>query len=94
MAFGKPVVANDHPDQRKVIEDSGAGYCVAWDEDQFADAILKIINDPEGAEAMGQRGKRYVEKHRSYESIADALDVTYRNLCCGKPATIGENDGA
>jgi glycosyltransferase involved in cell wall biosynthesis len=93
MAFGKPVVANDHPDQRKVIDDSGAGYCVAWDEGEFANAILKIINDPKGAAAMGQRGKRYVEKHRSYEAIADALDATYRKLCSGKPVTIGEDDG-
>ena len=94
MAFGKPVVANNHPDQRKVIDDSGAGYCVDWDEDQFADAILKIINDPEGAEAMGKRGQRYVEKHRSYEAIADVLDTTYRNLCFDKSAMIGEDDGA
>lgn len=88
MGFGKPVVANDHPDQRKVIEESGAGYCVAWDEGQFADAILRILGDPEGAEAMGVRGKRYVEKYRSYDAIADSLDAIYRNLCGGNPATI------
>ncbi|MCU7890884.1 MAG: glycosyltransferase family 4 protein [Candidatus Thiodiazotropha sp. (ex Ustalcina ferruginea)] len=91
MAFGKPVVANDHPDQRNVINDSGAGYCVAWDEDQFADAIVRIINDPDGAEAMGERGKRYVEKYRSYHAIADSLDSIYRDLCSDKPVAMGDN---
>jgi hypothetical protein len=28
MALGKAVVANDHPDQRMVLEQSGAGICV------------------------------------------------------------------
>ncbi len=28
MAMGKAVVANDHPEQKRVIEESGAGYCV------------------------------------------------------------------
>src|SRR5690606_17527731 len=35
MAMGKAVVANDHPEQRLVIEESGAGYCVSWDEAAF-----------------------------------------------------------
>ncbi len=81
MAFSKPVVANDHPDQCKVISESGAGYCVAWDESQFADAIVKIISDPAAAGKMGRRGKEYVEKHRSYRAIAESLDHVYRALC-------------
>jgi len=84
MAFGKPVVANDHPDQRKVINESGAGYCVPWDEDIFAGAIIKIIGDPATAKAMGQYGRQYVEKYRSYGAIADSLDSTYRKLCEAK----------
>ncbi len=43
MAAGKPVVANDHPEQKRVIEESGAGICVAYDEDAFAAAILSLL---------------------------------------------------
>lgn len=87
MAFAKPVVANDHPDQRKVIGESGAGYCVAWDESQFAEAIVKIVNDPVAAREMGRRGKEYVERHRSYEAIAESLDQVYRALCGDEGST-------
>jgi glycosyltransferase involved in cell wall biosynthesis len=74
MAAGKPVVANDHPEQKRVIEESGAGICVAYDEDAFAAAILSLLEDPERSRAMGERGRRYVIQHRSYGAIADMVE--------------------
>jgi glycosyltransferase involved in cell wall biosynthesis len=74
LAAGKPVVANDHPEQRRVIEESGAGICVAYDEDAFAAAILELLGDPERSRAMGERGRRYVIEHRSYGAIADMVE--------------------
>ena len=74
MAAGKPVVANDHPEQKRVIEESGAGICVAYDEDAFAAAILSLLRDPERSRAMGERGRRYVIEHRSYGAIADMVE--------------------
>jgi glycosyltransferase involved in cell wall biosynthesis len=74
MAMGKAVVANDHPEQRLVIEQSGAGYCVAWDEGEFARAIVSLLRSPDQARAMGERGRRYVTEHRSYERIADLVE--------------------
>jgi glycosyltransferase involved in cell wall biosynthesis len=74
MAMGKPVVANDHPEQKRVIEESGAGYCVPYEEQPFAEAIVKLLKDPEAAQAMGQRGRRYVLEHRAYGTIAAAVE--------------------
>jgi glycosyltransferase involved in cell wall biosynthesis len=74
MAMGKAVVANDHPEQKRVIEESGAGYCVPYEEQLFADAIVKLLRDPEAARAMGERGRRYVLEHRTYRTIADAVE--------------------
>jgi glycosyltransferase involved in cell wall biosynthesis len=74
MALSKAVVANDHPEQRRVIEESGAGYCVPYAEAPFADAIVKILRDPVSALAMGRRGRRYVLEHRAYNVIAEALE--------------------
>jgi glycosyltransferase involved in cell wall biosynthesis len=74
MAMGKAVVANDHPEQRLVIEESGAGYCVRWDEAEFARAIVALLNAPEQAREMGERGRRYVTEHRSYARIADVVE--------------------
>lgn len=81
MAFSKPVVANNHPDQLAVIQGSQAGHCVEWDEQAFADAIGQVIDNPEEAKAMGERGRAYVEENRAYHAIAEKLDDLYRDLC-------------
>jgi glycosyltransferase involved in cell wall biosynthesis len=74
MAMGKAVVANDHPEQRFIIEESGAGYCVAWNEEAFAQAIVRLLNAPDLARAMGARGRRWVVEHRAYGVIADLVE--------------------
>jgi len=74
MALGKAVVANDHPDQKRLIDESGGGLCVAYDEQAFAAAIVTLLNDPKMAQLMGERGRRYAIERRSYRIIADALE--------------------
>ena len=74
MALGKAVVANDHPEQKRLIEESGGGLCVAYDEQAFADAIVTLLQNPKTAQFMGERGRRYAIEHRSYAVIADAVE--------------------
>jgi glycosyltransferase involved in cell wall biosynthesis len=73
-------VANDHPEQKRVIEESGAGYCVPWEEQPFADAIVSLLNDPETARAMGRRGLQYVLEHRTYAAIAAAVERQFLDV--------------
>jgi len=77
MALGKPVVANDHPEQRVVIEESGGGICVPYDESAFANAVVSILGDREAALRMGELGKQYVFSYRSYKKIADIVENRY-----------------
>jgi glycosyltransferase involved in cell wall biosynthesis len=74
MAQGSAVVANDHPEQRQTIQESGAGLCVEYDEDAFAAAIVELLSDPERAHAMGQLGQSYVKRKRTYSFIAEMVD--------------------
>ena len=80
MAMGRPVVANDHPDQRTVIDESGGGICVPWDESAFAKAIGQLIENPTMAAEMGRKGRKYVEVHRDYPVIADRVAKIYESL--------------
>lgn len=80
MAMGKPVVANDLPEQKHVIEASGAGYCVPYEEEAFADAIVRLLGDPEAARSMGQRGRRYVLEHRTYAAIASVVERQFLDV--------------
>jgi glycosyltransferase involved in cell wall biosynthesis len=74
MALGKAVVANDHPEQKRIIEEAGAGLCVPYDEKEFAAAIVTLLKDPKSTQVMGERGRRYAIEHRSYGVIADAVE--------------------
>jgi glycosyltransferase involved in cell wall biosynthesis len=74
LAMGKAVVVNDHPEQKRVIEASGGGLCVPYEEQPFAEAIVRLLREPETARAMGERGRRYVIEHRVYGVIADTVE--------------------
>ena len=81
MAMGKPVVANDHPEQALVIAESEAGLCVPYDEQDFCDAVVWVLQNPAMADEMGNKGRKYVEQHRAYNVIAEKLDHKYREQC-------------
>lgn len=81
MALGKPVVANDHPEQSLIIEQSNAGACVPWGASSFAEAIARIMQMPPAEQrALGHRGRRWVEENRTYTKIANDLEQRYVSL--------------
>lgn len=80
MAMAKAVVANDHPEQRLVIEASEGGLCVGWDEAEFAQAIVRLLRDADLRHEMGARGRRWVMQHRTYTAIADLVEGALLNV--------------
>jgi len=83
MAMGKAVVANTHPDQQFLIEASGGGYCVPYEEEAFAKAILALLRAPDMARMMGERGRRYALQHRTYGTIADIVERQMVTILAG-----------
>lgn len=81
LALGKPVVVNDHPDQRKIVEESGAGICTGYDEAEFAQGMLDLLGQQAALHEMGRKGRSYIEKHRSYEVLADLVERKYLEIC-------------
>ena len=80
MAFQKPVVANEHPEQRQILDESGAGYCVPWSAEGFAAATLKLFGDPEQARRMGEQGLPWVQSNRVYDGIAERVLAEYDKM--------------
>jgi glycosyltransferase involved in cell wall biosynthesis len=80
LALGKPVVANDHPDQAQVLAESGAGIAVRYEPEAFARAIIELLHDEKRARGMGKRGQDYVARHRSYEYLSGLLEQKYCEL--------------
>lgn len=80
MALGRPVVCNSHPEQSEIIKQSGAGLCVNWGAQDFAQAILWILEHPEEAEAMGKKGPDWVAANRTYHTIASNVWHQYLDI--------------
>lgn len=85
MAFGKATLVNDHPEQAQVIADSGAGRCVEWNEDAFAEAMLAMLKNEQATEEMGRRGREWVLKNRVYSRIADVVHAEYLRILEPQP---------
>lgn len=81
MAMAKPVVANDEiPEHKEVLEQSGGGILVPFATGAFASAIIELLDNPERAAQMGQKGREWVLKNRTYEILARRVEEAYYQL--------------
>ena len=80
MALGLPVIMNDNPDQAQVAKESGAATCVFLAAEDFAYAVVQLLDNPETKASMQSKGLHYVHKVRGYQQIAIDLSATYHRL--------------
>ncbi len=80
LALGRPIVANEHPEQSEIIASSGAGICVPWSAESFANAIIFLLSHPGDAEKMGKKGPAWVAENRRYNRLAAQVFHQYRSL--------------
>ncbi len=93
LALGMPVVANDHPEQKVILQASRAGVCVPWGAQYFARAVRWLMRrSPAEREAMGSRGRAWVETNRTYALIAADVERTcIAVLAAVSPGTITQD---
>lgn len=80
LALGRPVVATLQPEQSEIIEQSGAGLCVAWEPQAIADAVIQLLKDKGKAEEMASLGPDWVALNRNYKVIAEQVWRQYQSL--------------
>jgi colanic acid biosynthesis glycosyl transferase WcaI len=76
MAVGRPFVATALPDSTlwHLQRQSGAFLCVPPNEPlSFAEAVLKLADDPELRLELGRRGREFVEQHYAKPLILSAF---------------------
>ncbi len=79
MANGVPVVQPRHGIFPEWIEKTGGGILVEPDSSEaLAAGLLRMMNDAEGREAMGQKGKEAVHQNFSDDDMAEATLAVYR----------------
>jgi glycosyltransferase involved in cell wall biosynthesis len=80
LALGIASVANDIPDQQRVLADSGAGLCAPMAVAPFSAAVLRLLNDPALRAACAERGPPYVRAERSYAVLARRVAHSYARI--------------
>lgn len=81
MAAGLPFICSDFPSWRKLVNDTGAGICVSWnDVDAIREAICRLVNNRELAQNMGRLGRKFVVEKYNWNVEARKLLELYENI--------------
>jgi colanic acid biosynthesis glycosyl transferase WcaI len=83
LASGRPVVASVDPgtEVARTVVDAGAGLAVPPDDaESFTKALLRLIEAPDEARAMGEAGRRFVERWASPAAVAQAYEELFAEL--------------
>ncbi|QHN06215.1 glycosyltransferase family 4 protein [Methanothermobacter sp. THM-1] len=80
-ACGKPVIGSRVGGIKYVIRDGETGLLVPpGDPEALADAIRRLIEDPEKAEVMGQNGRKMVEKNYTWERSSRITEKVFQEV--------------
>ena len=81
MMAGLPVVCTNFVRWKQFVEEYDCGICIdPEDETQIADAIDKLIHDPERARTKGLNGRRAVEERFNWGIEEKKLIALYREI--------------
>ncbi len=78
MVAGKPVVATNGGGVPEIVQEGVTGWLVPMGESApMAEAILRLLRDPEGAARMGAAGRQRVLDHFTIELTARRVEAVY-----------------
>lgn len=81
MSSAKPIVASDINGYRLVMQDNKQGILVPETEPAaFAEALLKLLKNPELRQRMGQAGRETVLTKYSWDLVAGQVEDLYMKL--------------
>jgi len=84
MALRMPVVLSDLPPSRPFVGDGGCALMVPpSNADAYAEAILRLLDQPALCRAMGDEGRRRVERQYNWELESERLLSLYESLLEG-----------
>lgn len=85
MACGTPVVGSDVGGIPEMVRPGETGYLAEdGDPDDLRDAILRVLRDPEGRDAMSRRCRRRVLEEYGLDWQARRYEQLYRTLLDGR----------
>ena len=82
LAGGTPVVSTDQPGARAIVLDGESGLITPHTPSALAEAILRLLAEPQRLRAMGQAGKQDVLRRFDYEKLMARWERMYRDTLC------------
>ncbi|CBT75628.1 putative group 1 glycosyl transferase [Glutamicibacter arilaitensis Re117] len=81
MASSVPVLASNLPALSELITDGESGHLIAAEDvSEWAEAIEKLILNPENAELMGKSGREFVLANRTWDQNAHHIVEVYERV--------------
>jgi glycosyltransferase involved in cell wall biosynthesis len=80
MAAGLPVIISDKVNIWQEVHTEGAGRVIPCDAPALADQILNLLDDPEEAFGMGQKGRALVKDRFQWPMIGRSLAEAYGRI--------------
>jgi glycosyltransferase involved in cell wall biosynthesis len=92
MGAGRPVVATDVGGAREAIVEGETGFLVgSGDHASMARRLVSLLQAPESARAMGEKGRQRVEQRFSSRALLRNTEVLYDSLL-KKPVVSASNE--
>jgi glycosyltransferase involved in cell wall biosynthesis len=81
MALKLPVITSDFQLYRQIVEPSECGFCISPSSaSALSEKLDYIINNPERASEMGNRGRTLVESHYNWKNEEEKLLSFYKRI--------------
>lgn len=81
MSMGLPVISNDYPYAREVMEEYKFGMVVdSSNSDEIAKAITYLSNNPDIAKQMGENGRKAIKEHFNWSVDEKVLYDLYLDI--------------
>ena len=73
MAMERPVILGVEGESKDIIEKANCGLCIEPENDeQLAESVLRLYNNPELSERLGRNGRRYIKNNFDRDKLAKA----------------------
>lgn len=80
MASGVPVVISDQVNIWPEVTNCAAGLVVPCDAEATAQALAKVLDNPEASKQMGRNGRRWVAENLPWSVVAAQMASAYGEL--------------
>ena len=80
MACGLPVVISDQVGIHREVVKGSAGLVVNCDSEQLAQAMIKLLDDTDLSQRMGENGRRLVNERFTLDKIATKMIEVYERV--------------